>query len=258
MTYYGKTNTFDQDSAYCQVCERETELTHNRDESFCSICGEGASNRPCTSEDDHTIEETMTMEKKPIVKHKTEECEHGLFYVSHPCRRCGTLAKPAEKEESDKVMVSIGFGVEIVDAEKWHNQGREIEPTAPTIKPFKVLVCGGRDFAAKEWLFHELTQILNDKTEVRLCHGGARGADKFAGEWAKANGIPEKIFEAKWDQHGKAAGMIRNQQMLDEFKPHLVVAFPGGIGTRGMISKAMRAKVQVMEVRPKIIHPIVQ
>lgn len=36
--------------------------------------------------------------------------------------------------------------------------------------------------------------------------------------------------------------------MLDEGKPHLVVAFPGGRGTADMIDRARSAGVRVMEI----------
>jgi UDP-N-acetylmuramoylalanine-D-glutamate ligase len=60
--------------------------------------------------------------------------------------------------------------------------------------------------------------------------------------------IPVETYEADWDTHGKAAGPIRNKRMLDEGKPDLVVAFPGGRGTANMISQARKAGVEVIEV----------
>lgn len=51
-----------------------------------------------------------------------------------------------------------------------------------------------------------------------------------------------------WKDHGKAAGPIRNQLMLDDFKPDLVVAFPGGKGTADMVKKAQDAGVTVILV----------
>ena len=47
---------------------------------------------------------------------------------------------------------------------------------------------------------------------------------------------------ADWTKHGKAAGPIRNQKMLDEC-PDLVVAFPGGKGTADMVRRAMKAGI---------------
>lgn len=38
-------------------------------------------------------------------------------------------------------------------------------------------------------------------------------------------------FPAKWNEHGKAAGPIRNQQMLTEGKPDVVFAFHDDIAS---------------------------
>ena len=44
--------------------------------------------------------------------------------------------------------------------------------------------------------------------------GGARGADKMGEDWAKEHGIDTLIFPADWDKHGKAAGYIRNEDII--------------------------------------------
>ena len=51
---------------------------------------------------------------------------------------------------------------------------------------------------------------------------------------------------AEWHRLGRKAGPIRNQRMLDEGKPDLVVAFPGGTGTAGMVALACKAGVRVI------------
>ncbi|HVM95122.1 MAG TPA: hypothetical protein VMT89_01980, partial [Candidatus Acidoferrales bacterium] len=58
-------------------------------------------------------------------------------------------------------------------------------------------------------------------------------------------GVKRLGFMADWRRNGRAAGPIRNQQMLTEGKPDLVVAFPGGRGTRDMVNKAKAANVAV-------------
>ena len=56
-------------------------------------------------------------------------------------------------------------------------------------------------------------------------------------------------FLPDWEKHGRAAGPIRNKLMLDEGRPDLVVAFPGGRGTANMVKQASAASVEVIEVR---------
>ncbi len=120
----------------------------------------------------------------------------------------------------------------------------------------RVLVCGGRDYKDKSFLFLALDAVV-----VRLClgspvfcHGDAQGADRLAGEWAKSRGFECVAYPADWKKHGKKAGPIRNRQMLVEFKPDLVVAFSGGSGTADMIRQAKSAGVIVAEPSAGEVH----
>lgn len=109
----------------------------------------------------------------------------------------------------------------------------------------KVLVCGGRDYDDWEYIEHTLNQF---DIEV-LIHGGARGADQHAAQWAKNHGVAILEFPADWKSFGRAAGVIRNRQMLTMTEPDLVVAFPGGKGTNNMVTQAKKAGVPVDDRR---------
>jgi len=52
-----------------------------------------------------------------------------------------------------------------------------------------------------------------------------RGADDAVLDWCAANNLDATVFVAEWDTHGKAAGPLRNQRMVDEFKHNLCIAF---------------------------------
>lgn len=108
-----------------------------------------------------------------------------------------------------------------------------------------VLVCGGRRYSNRDYVFDTLDEIAADIT--LLIHGGAPGADTLANEWAKSRNVQCECYPAVWDMHGKAAGPLRNQRMLDEGKPDLVIAFPGGVGTADMVQRAERAGVEVLK-----------
>lgn len=112
----------------------------------------------------------------------------------------------------------------------------------------KVLVCGGRDYDDENSLKMVLDAAHSANQIVMLIHGAARGADTLAEQWAEANGVTSNAYPADWKRDGKAAGPIRNQRMLDECKPHLVIAFPGGKGTADMISRSEAAGVPVVKV----------
>jgi YspA, cpYpsA-related SLOG family len=111
-----------------------------------------------------------------------------------------------------------------------------------------VLVCGGRNYNDIDFLEKTLDDLAEKYRITKLIHGEAKGADMMANDWAFSRDIPRRGYRAKWEKHGNSAGPIRNQQMLDEGQPELVVAFPGGSGTRDMTTRAKKAGIKVLEV----------
>jgi len=110
----------------------------------------------------------------------------------------------------------------------------------------RVLVCGGRDFHDAALVERTLNDI---EPPVRVViEGGASGADYLGRTWAKLRQRGVETYDAMWKRDGKAAGPIRNQAMLVNGRPDLVVAFPGGRGTADMVRRAKAAGVPVVEV----------
>ncbi len=116
----------------------------------------------------------------------------------------------------------------------------------------KVLICGGRNLNSTEvWntLEKDLKTVLPSGIQIaKIIHGGARGADEGAAQWAESEGIKVTEYKAEWKKHGKAAGPIRNQKMIDMDRPDYVVAFPGGRGTDDMISRADLEGIPVIRI----------
>lgn len=122
------------------------------------------------------------------------------------------------------------------------------------MKRLRVLVCGGRDFNDKKWLYEVLDDTHSREPGAKIgliIHGNANGADTLAGKWARDRGIICEVYTADWKVFGVAAGHMRNAQMLEIGKPNLVIAFPGGPGTANMIARAHHARVAV-EVQEKV------
>ena len=109
-----------------------------------------------------------------------------------------------------------------------------------------VLVCGGRAYADQAHLDASLDALHAARPLTLLIHGAALGADSLAAWWAEKRGIAVRAFPTAWDLHDKAAGPMRNQQMLDEGRPDIVVAFPGGRGTADMVERATCAHVPAL------------
>lgn len=120
----------------------------------------------------------------------------------------------------------------------------------------RILVCGDRNWTdtrtirdvlvACRHLFHEFD---TDPSELVIIEGEAKGADMLARIEAEKLGIKVLPYAADWDKYGDAAGPIRNNQMLDEGRPNIVVAFHNDLakskGTANMISLAEKRKIPV-------------
>lgn len=127
----------------------------------------------------------------------------------------------------------------------------------------RILVCGGRDYVDSIEFNNSMLEILHNYSKVQcidttkiadiydttIISGAAKGADTLAIDFAKYYNLPVLEYPADWKKYGKAAGAIRNQQMLDEGTPDLVVAFPGGNGTKDMVRRAKKAGIKVIEVK---------
>ncbi|MDH5451742.1 MAG: DUF2493 domain-containing protein [Paracoccaceae bacterium] len=111
----------------------------------------------------------------------------------------------------------------------------------------RVIVCGGRDFSDRVSLGVALNAQHAFVPFRLLLHGGARGADLLAAEWADSRNIPSLEYRADWQRYGNGAGPIRNRRMLDEGRPGLVIAFPGGLGTANMCEIAEKAGINVIK-----------
>ena len=114
----------------------------------------------------------------------------------------------------------------------------------------RVLVCGGRNYHNQEHVWTTLSELDAKQPIGLLIHGAATGADRLAQAWALNRLIPDREFDSNWPKYGGAAGAIRNQHMIEEGKPDLVVAFSGGPGTADLVQRAKLHGVKVIEVPP--------
>lgn len=96
---------------------------------------------------------------------------------------------------------------------------------------------------SKEWGCAKLDSAV-------FVHGGAAGADSLVSALAAELDVTENIYAADWDKHGRAAGPIRNQDMVNS-RPEVCFAFPGpqSSGTWDCIRRAVKAGI------PTFIYP---
>lgn len=105
---------------------------------------------------------------------------------------------------------------------------------------YSLLISGGRDFDDVDFMVEKLEIIREYHNVTKVISGGAKGVDTIGEMWAEELGLELSVYEPDWDKHGKAAGVIRNQEMLDDGKPDGVICFPGGKGTADMARRATK------------------
>jgi len=86
---------------------------------------------------------------------------------------------------------------------------------------------------------HEWEKI-NGKITM-IVSGGATGADSLAERYASENHIGISIFKPDWIKFGKAAGIMRNTDIVNG--SNKLIAFPSktSVGTWDSINKAKKA-----------------
>jgi len=125
----------------------------------------------------------------------------------------------------------------------------------------RVLVCGGRHYGNVNAIYNALDEI---KPTV-VISGCASGADSIAIMWAEHHGVAVEKYPAQWhdishpdalvtmrrdgSKYDARAGTRRNQRMIEEGNPDVVLAFPGGTGTADMTQRAQRAGIKVRLMR---------
>jgi len=128
--------------------------------------------------------------------------------------------------------------------------------------PLRLLVCGSRDWTDRDLLGVTVEQVVGEHGQGRpgvvLIEGDARGADRLAGQLARARGWQLEVYPADWQRQGRAAGMRRNHRMLRDGRPELVLAFTDDLrssrGTADMVRRARAARLPVLVIS----HPSTQ
>ena len=107
----------------------------------------------------------------------------------------------------------------------------------------RLLVTGSRHFKDAELVLRKIKEYDPDV----IIEGGASGADSLAVQAGIQLGISVEQYHANWEKYGRAAGPLRNQEMLDKGKPDAVLAFPlpDSKGTWDMVRKAKAAGIPV-------------
>ena len=117
----------------------------------------------------------------------------------------------------------------------------------------RVIIAGSRGVTDYEIVKQAVESSGFRVTEV--VSGTARGVDQLGEKWAAENDIPVVKFPARWELHGRAAGMIRNEDMA-KYASALIAVWDGeSRGTKHMIwcAQLLGRQVHVVEYNPSVV-----
>lgn len=106
----------------------------------------------------------------------------------------------------------------------------------------RALICGSRRWPKVGPVEVTIAGLRHFHPDLTIIHGAARGADIMADVSANALDVPVEVYPADWETWGRAAGPLRNMQMLERGRPDVVMAFTDEIdSSRGTLDMADRA-----------------
>lgn len=117
----------------------------------------------------------------------------------------------------------------------------------------RLVICGGRVGVEDDGAWAVLDKLrkigwITDDDEI--AEGNAHGYDRIAGAWGRKHRLTCHKFkiDAALDGDRDDAPKRRNQRMFDVFRPTHALGFPGGPGTRDMLTICSRANISVADV----------
>lgn len=114
----------------------------------------------------------------------------------------------------------------------------------------RVLFSGSRKFVDPMPVNEALQRLARkavDPAMVAVVHGGAPGLDSLVDALGRSMGMQVEVHRADWNTHGKAAGVLRNQKMV-ELGADMLFAYPlpDGRGTQDCIARAVAAGIPTL------------
>lgn len=108
----------------------------------------------------------------------------------------------------------------------------------------RLLVCSGRHFADADLVEGELDR-LHDQTPISvIIHGGIPGLGVPVENWARRHNVRLVRYPSNFSL-GKRGDFERDDFMLEDSRPAMVLAFSGGTRTTRLLARAAEAGVRL-------------
>lgn len=113
----------------------------------------------------------------------------------------------------------------------------------------KLIVSGSRSIADYETVKNAIDNLVNQGISITaIIEGTSRGVDRLASRYAQVHDIENIRVPADWKTYHKAAGPIRNRNMLEMGDALLALWDGASRGTMNMIKAATRKGIPVTVV----------
>jgi hypothetical protein len=110
----------------------------------------------------------------------------------------------------------------------------------------KIAVVGSRSYNDTEKIRLVLSTILEHHGKFIMVSGGCKGPDLIAETWAKENNIDTVIFLPNWKKYGRAAGPIRNKDIVNECNYLIAFWDQKSKGTKSSIKQCEKTQTPYM------------
>ncbi len=119
----------------------------------------------------------------------------------------------------------------------------------------RLIIAGGRYLDDVALIRRALGSAHALKPITVLIHGGNGALGITAEDWAREMRLHVVRYPANWRELGKRAEAIRNVFMLEDSRPDLLLALPGGTDPADLINSAFGAQVPVIDAAGKPVTP---
>jgi hypothetical protein len=122
----------------------------------------------------------------------------------------------------------------------------------------RVIISGDRNWTCSDLARRVIARLVARHGEVEIIHGDARGVDSAFADAAREAGCGVFPYEALWEKHGKRAGPIRNQAMVDagaEFVIAVHRSLAWSRGTGDLVRRALAAGIPVYLIDGEDVVP---
>ncbi|MGY6697759.1 MAG: DUF2493 domain-containing protein [Roseinatronobacter sp.] len=119
----------------------------------------------------------------------------------------------------------------------------------------RLIITGGRHLDDVVLIRRALTRVHALRPITVLIHGGSGALGITAEDWAREMRLHVLRYPANWREFGKRAEAIRNSFMLQDSRPDIVLALPGGVDTADLVATAVCAHLPVIDANGRPVLP---